>query len=163
MRYRWNRLGQEIQDLDKNKYQNQTKPSSNQKYYQNHGFGQFLGYSDMLSIKMHELELENAMVTSDEWFEHIQNLTKPNKNQRYSQNHGIGLFYQQWHVVYQKLCTQAEKFNGSLRLVIWTNQKPNKKSKTKNIAKTMVLAFFHQQWRVGYEKTCTKAGKFSNG
>ena len=98
-----------------------------------------------------------------QWWPQMSDLniskTKPNqtKTKDIAKTIVLAFFHQQWHVGYQKLYTQAGKFNGS------QSKAEQNKTKTKNITKTMVLAFFHQQWRVGYEKTCTKAGKFSNG
>ena len=66
--------------------QNQTKPNQNQKYSKDHGFGQFLAYSDMFGIKKHVLMLGNSMVASNISYEPIKNQTTPNQNQKYSKN-----------------------------------------------------------------------------
>ena len=71
------------------------KQNKNKKNSPNHGFGQFLAYSDMLGIKKHVLKLGNSMVASDMSFEPIKNQTKPNQNQKYNQNHGFGQFVAQ--------------------------------------------------------------------
>ena len=67
-----------------------------------------------------------------QWWPQMSDLniskTEPNqtKTKDIAKTMVLAFFHQQWHIGYQKLCTQAGKFNGSLRLVIWTNQKPNK-------------------------------------
>ena len=99
-----------------------------------------------------------------QWWPQMSDLniskTKPNqtKTKDIAKTMVLAFFHQQWHIGYQKLCTQAGKFNGSLRLVIWTNQKPNKKSKTKNIAKPMVLPFLGLHDMFGIKKHVFKLG-----
>ena len=60
--------------------QNTIKLYQNQNYSQNHGFGQFGAYIDMLSIKKHVLKLRSSMVASDMSFEPQKNRTIKQSN-----------------------------------------------------------------------------------
>ena len=80
----------------------------------------------MFGIKKHVLKLGNWMVALKQWLEPNQNQTKQNQNQRFSQNHGFGQILGQFlHVLYQKVCAQAGKFNGDLKTIIGVKPKPN--------------------------------------
>ena len=76
-------------------------------------------------------------------FEQIQNQTKPNQNQRYSQNHSFGLFSPTVTCWVSKIMYSSWEIQWQPQIVNLNQSKSQQnKTKTKNITKTMVLTNF---------------------